>query len=465
MTKYIGITIGPIIETMMQAENPGQLKEASFMYSLLAKKICEKIKKTWIDNENEIIVPYFSTENNDADLMDIQGSRLGLFHDHIIFETDRNPEELNSIFEEAKSELVNEIFASLGESDRDYIKEYIQIHAVQFETDSGENPISVSESFLSSIELFKRLPKYQKNFISEVKKDKDYAGTKCYGDSHGKNPDSHYYAILQADGDYMGKTIGQTEPPEIREEISKQMMVYAKGAGEFVERCGGLPIYAGGDDLLAVVKPSVAFRIIEELNKSFTKSTLSFGLAIVYYKFPIDQALELSRNLLFGKAKVTRNSLAIKLIKHSGATSEFIVKDQKDSCFVSKMQTIIKTKISEDKENEKEKEEKYYNSVAEQIFLHQALFTVNEEDAKDEKKLVNHEKLTNLFKNLFDNSMQATCAMQKQLSDILELMELADDAAIVDFDLEKFEQILQLIKFYKELGVTEHEKANQSQTD
>ncbi|GAB2027162.1 type III-B CRISPR-associated protein Cas10/Cmr2 [Lactovum odontotermitis] len=462
MTKYIGITIGPIIETMMQAENPGQLQEASFMYSLLAKKICEKIRPL-VDNENEIIVPYFSTESDDADLMDIQRSKLGLFHDRVIFETDSNPEDLNSIFEEAKSEVVNERFAYLMETDREYIKEYIkeyvQIHAIQFETE--ENPISASESFLSSIELFKRLPNYQNSFISkvevkvEVEEEKDYAGTKHYGDQHGGKPESYYYAILQADGDMMGGTIGQTKLSEIREKISKKMMVYAKDAGEFVKQSEGLPIYAGGDDLLAVIKPSTAFRIIEELNKIFTNSTLSFGLAIVYYKFPIDQALELSRDLLFEKAKATGNSLAIKLIKHSGATSEFIVRDQKDSCFVEKMQAIIEAKFSEDKGEE----EKYYHSVAEQIYLHRTLFTTN---VGEVKKLVDQEKLTNLFKNLFDNSMQATPAMQKQLGYIQELMEFANDGAIVDFDLEKFEQILQLIKFYKELGGRKHEKANQS---
>lgn len=54
--------------------------------------------------------------------------------------------------------------------------------------------------------------------------------------------------------------------------------------------------------------------------------TLSFGITITYYKFPLFEALERSRELLFQKAKAgTKNRLAIALIKHSGQTAETVV--------------------------------------------------------------------------------------------------------------------------------------------
>lgn len=116
--------------------------------------------------------------------------------------------------------------------------------------------------------------------------------------------------------------------------VSKKLFDFAKKSHKTITNFGGTTIYAGGDDLLFLAPLKKDYKTIfdllfdisnifdeefkEENNNLNKKASVSFGLSISYYKFPLYEALEISRNLLYKAKKVSKNSIAFEVIKHSG---------------------------------------------------------------------------------------------------------------------------------------------------
>jgi len=161
-------------------------------------------------------------------------------------------------------------------------------------------------------------------------------------------PAHKYVAIVQADGDNVGKTIGALSDDQFQpfSHLLKDFSIEAVGR---IAEYGGLPVYAGGDDLLffaPVVNRNASgasqniFALLKTLDEAFQQKmkesgisyddslplpTLSFGLSISYYKFPLYESLATGQHLLFGVAKdealnPAKNTIAFEIRKHSGAT-------------------------------------------------------------------------------------------------------------------------------------------------
>ena len=80
MNKYIGITIGPIFETINMAGTPAALWAASYMFSMLSKTVCETLVEKGVAEE-DIIAPYYKK----GDPLLSKNDGIGLFHDRIVF--------------------------------------------------------------------------------------------------------------------------------------------------------------------------------------------------------------------------------------------------------------------------------------------------------------------------------------------------------------------------------------------
>ena len=150
-----------------------------------------------------------------------------------------------------------------------------------------------------------------------------------------------YIAIVHADGDNLGETISKigTSADQVKK-LSKALFDFAKKSVEVISKYGGTNVYAGGDDLLFFAPVAngkqTIFSLINNLDELFKKEvcknpeltsilgnpnpTLSWGVSISYYKFPLSEAIVNSRNLLFDDAKnyPDKNAVAFKLIKHTG---------------------------------------------------------------------------------------------------------------------------------------------------
>jgi CRISPR-associated protein Cmr2 len=199
----------------------------------------------------------------------------------------------------------------------------------------------ITEKFLKEKRDRKRLnkkefAKVQDNFLDNLARDPAFKAD--FRNYH------KYVAIVHADGDNLGETIRKVgHNAESVIALSKALFSFASKAVGVILEYKGTNVYAGGDDLLFFAPVAVAngtyptiFHLINKLDKLFNdevsgkpelatvlaepRPTLSWGVSISYYKFPLSEAIVNSRKLLFEEAKEydKKNAVAFKLIKHSG---------------------------------------------------------------------------------------------------------------------------------------------------
>ena len=359
--KYIAITIGPIFDTINLTSSPAALWAASYMFSSLTKTICEILTQEYNVPEEQIVTPYYSA--SDSILNGNNG--IGLFHDRIIFRADSFDLSKMPEVREKAIKAINEKFKL---SDETYLSEYVMIAYTQY---TADNPILESTALLNSLELSKpfvfeetRNPilslftnsdansasNTEETDQEQAKVGKNKAVKKLIAGFKGfqlekfrnRNGDvvlksltditytgrpeykrSRYYAILRADGDNMGKIIaGLTSDKEIRD-FSRKCLDYCSAIAERVGKYGGITIYSGGDDLLAILPcekdGATVFDFLKAANEIFAKhfstyqlsTSLSFGVLIAYNRFPLYEALSASADLLFGHAKNVKNCTTI----------------------------------------------------------------------------------------------------------------------------------------------------------
>ncbi len=166
---------------------------------------------------------------------------------------------------------------------------------------------------------------------------------------------SPYYALLVADGDSMGKVIDHLakgenarEAMERHQAFSEALATFARKAERIVEPASpagerttseeemrpgsdGVPIYTGGDDVLALLPLHTAIQCASLLASSFRETldefhnedkkspTLSVGLAIVHHLHPLGDALEIARRAEHQAKQIPgKNALAIIVQKRGG---------------------------------------------------------------------------------------------------------------------------------------------------
>ena len=135
-----------------------------------------------------------------------------------------------------------------------------------------------------------------------------------------------YLAVIALDGDSMGARLSGFESKEKHLEFSGKLTAFAKSVPENMPK-NGLLIYAGGDDVLAVVPLKEAIETAEKLQERFTDivgGTASAGIAIGHCSVPL-QALVQAAHTAESRAKqgYARNALAVSVFKRSGEILEW----------------------------------------------------------------------------------------------------------------------------------------------
>ncbi len=160
--------------------------------------------------------------------------------------------------------------------------------------------------------------------------------------SAGRSEYPPYYAILQADGDRMGKLLNTISSLPGHREFSQRLSKFADEAKEIVKKCDGHPVYTGGDDVLALLPANRALECAVLLARKFRASmvsaaesqgialsdpkeggTLSVGIVWVHYLEPLQEALKKAR-AAEKAAKGERNSLAIAVHTRGGEPRTFV---------------------------------------------------------------------------------------------------------------------------------------------
>jgi len=190
----------------------------------------------------------------------------------------------------------------------------------------------------------------QKNFILALKKDEQFKSLTF-------RPYHKYVAVVEADGDNIGETIKAIgENADQIRSFSEALFNFSKAATEKIIGYGGKPVYSGGDDLLffAPVASMVdeagnvmptqksIFGLLKEIDDVFTrniveneklkdlykkdndgnskvkKPSLSFGISVSYYRFPLNESRDTAHCLLRKAKEGNKNKICFELRKHSG---------------------------------------------------------------------------------------------------------------------------------------------------
>jgi len=371
--SYIALTIGPIYKTLKKAKKTREIWGGSYFFSFIMKQIAKKL----FEKKVEFITPYV-----EKDIFD-EKNGVGLFHDRLIIKTKEiNKNDLKNLVDEVLKDIEKN---SNNKIDFNFLKNYLQIHIVELDENNIKNPILDISPYLDTAELFFTTQKEDKNKLLEFIKN-DLKGSFLAKDAFGNNkvsfeslpeialscldkelvktklkdneneifedeqikkliknkPFMKYICIIQADGDNIGAVLNEIgKNNQLLNSFSKTFFEFCQTSTQKVKDFGGRMIYAGGDDLLFFAPivgkdDKTIFSLCKELSKDFnqkldnlnldSKPSLSFGISITYYKFPLYEARENALNLLFNKAKkAPKNNIAYKVIKHSGQTFEGIV--------------------------------------------------------------------------------------------------------------------------------------------
>lgn len=142
-----------------------------------------------------------------------------------------------------------------------------------------------------------------------------------------------YYAFLLADGDRMGRALDQlaSQGLEAHRRLSSALEQFTRSCRDIVSDHAGSLIYAGGDDVLALLPLHTVLQCAARLEEAFRdavassfpdaprdqRPTLSVGVGISHHMTPMSRARDVAREAE-RLAKVERDSLAIIVDKRSG---------------------------------------------------------------------------------------------------------------------------------------------------
>lgn len=141
-----------------------------------------------------------------------------------------------------------------------------------------------------------------------------------------------YYAVVQADGDRLGKILAQRSEHE-RDQISEALHAFAQEAHTIARSYDACVVYAGGDDVLAFAPVETALDYAWKLRQAYEESikeragsqlakelTLSAGVVFAHIHAPLTRVLQEAREVLdvYAKERNDRNSLAISVYHRGG---------------------------------------------------------------------------------------------------------------------------------------------------
>lgn len=268
----------------------------------------------------------------------------------------------------------------------------------------------------------------QDEFIIELRTSKDF--TISFKKYH------QYIAVIFADGDNIGATLKEIGSDDEKLKIfSEKLLRVDEKVVNLIMVYGGAPVYIGGEDIFAFVplaslengKRVTVFDLINDIDKAFEsffsqayadslnviRPTLSFGVAIVYYKHPLNQTMKMAHDLL-SKAKVQdKNAIELILQEHSGAQFKMSILKKNESSYKA-ICGLIDSLTSKVFTKEDKQEKDFINSITHKLkdpLFKTLLLAVGS----------NPLRLDELFKNSFNEPIHRG-EMKKYIADVINLI-------------------------------------------
>ncbi len=505
MKKYTAITIGPIYKTLKLTRSTKSVWTASYLFSYLMRNIIKKGIDNSIINKNKIIVPYY--DNNVLNGSNKLG--VGLFPDRLIYKGDIK-DKLQKVVTEVIEDFVTKLCQDIncnGNPSQNHIQEFfnkfLRIIPIEADISQPKDVIFKLSNLLDTAELQQKalgdlaecenyfiqfLEKYnpdynflhqlefgtrkfkstaeiataefeEENFYKEASKlikrnkendQEEYYKTIKEGAGDRFRNYQKYMVIVQADGDNFGDFIKelytQKDAKKYLLQFSKNLWEFSSKAVEKIKKYKGVPIYAGGDDLLffapvahtkiideknenaKIIIEKTVFTLIDEIDSLFKtyftnykddlvdfknlikkldkKPSMSYGLSISYYKFPLNEAFELGISELFEKAKKTckKNAVSYSVLKHSGQFYGTLFHKDENS-----YETFKKLM------NDFARDDNFIHSIAQKLEPqeHTILSIAMEKDEN---------KRNALFDNFFENNFDESVHLQRKANGTKELI-------------------------------------------
>lgn len=450
--RYIGITLGPIDRIAEYSKSTRSIWASSYIFSFLAKKIVEELKREGIEYEN-FLKPVIPDDM-------LKSSPIGRFPDQYVFEVNKDSRLTAQEVYKIAGGILDEIACDIKKDDEDVkkiIKQVIKVYVV--EKTYKTQPDSVVEDFQTMFDAMECrdayiMEGYENKFAEffdrtdtillkeakpkEYKKgeNKDYRmftsilecsaqisldyANECEKDVsklNKLNPYQKYIAFVAADGDHFGKTISCDSAN------SGLLSDFNTKLNEEVQNYGGQVIFQGGDDVLffaPIFSPQISqdiFSLINDIDVQFHNMVLgeiqdkshfknmpsfSYGVAIAYYKHPMAETRARALQLLHDckKDDSTRNSVKWEVIKHSGQTYGGMIKKNApgtETEQLKQMLNIIKNSTSDVDNN-------FLHSITHWLIKHEAILT----------HILQQNDKENLLNNYFDNSFDEPVHGEKE---------------------------------------------------
>ena len=400
--RYTAINIGPILATLSMARKPRELWSASYLFSYLMKRIMDYVpadcnfvslskyegndapKGVGLYPDRVYVKGEFDFEVKRKDILINYAAEMGLTKKTITEMTDKDKDlayeevcgyinvmsaQINS--EQSESQTIkslNHILDCLELNNRS-VQEKVRYrflgliqksyHSSVLRGAFPKNDFKSTLAEIASIQLSainqddwngcRRFSVFRDKNIPEeeqlVDEDAFYVSLKNKFETDIKSYHK-YICVVQADGDNMGKTFSHEKLPDGKaKEISQALLNFDCQVSKKIREFGGLPIYAGGDDLLFIapvvgMNNTSIFDLIKGIDSSFEKvketveglklkdkngiisPSMSYGISISYYKYPLYEALKSAQHLLFDVAKEVdgKNAIAWNLRKSNGSS-------------------------------------------------------------------------------------------------------------------------------------------------
>lgn len=486
MKKYVGITLGPIHDALMQATKPAGLWLASYMFSKMAYDICSELICQGVRQE-QFIVPYFEVADHkvvlpveaDADMEQLRNQGLGFFHDRIIYLMNTGKEQSEEIrFVQSLIDRVTARYCDYilnlfpGAENRPNLEKKLQhsfqIYSLIREVEEDASPVLAVSAALDQLEMQNRFSVITDQDIlfrlfSDNEKIKASAFVKqlegqwqvsCknaenresikdiphIAAAHIREEESglkkyRYFAVVQADGDRMGKTLACMKTQEEIRAYSRKCLRYAALCSKKILEFGGVVIYAGGDDLLFLSPLESCslengkqnlLELIEELKGIFKacnftegikeeieQPALSVGVSIQYKSFPLYEALKKAEEMLFSVAKDQRDSLAVNVNKGSGQGMQFVIHEFMNSTIPCEIGKLADAGI----------ENTYQTGVIKHLGDFSVLFHMAVSDENSHRRESLHHVFANVFDSSFHDNEQTRKALEAYENLLLKITE------------------------------------------
>ncbi len=221
---------------------------------------------------------------------------------------------------------IKEVHNNHPDKGEEYARNVLDISSDYKREDVHKHIISLSSSESEFIQLDANLffeDNLKKEEYGQNREELSSALKKLQRD-HKPHP---FYSMLVMDGDRIGRMLHHSDI-EQRRAISEALVDFANEAVKTVNAHDGVTIYAGGDDVMAILPTSTAMNCSKEISTKFKgifkkqemEATISAGLIYAHYNLPLQRIIEESHNLLdkIAKDQNGRSSIAVSAMKSSG---------------------------------------------------------------------------------------------------------------------------------------------------